>query len=60
MNFIYNFCSDLKNLAACLATFATAFTLTTSPDTALFMSNYFAGVATGVALMMFVDSEEGD
>lgn len=60
MNFILNFCSDVKNLAACLATFATAFTFATSPDTALFFSNYFAGVATGVALMMFTDDEEGD
>lgn len=55
MNKLTDFIDSLKMLALLMATFATVFALTDARDVNVFYSNYFAGMATGVALLMWAE-----
>lgn len=51
---------SIKFLAGAVAAFAAVFSICTSPDINLFYSQYFAGMAGGVALMIQLDDDDDD
>ena len=57
MNFLKS-CDPVKALALSAAAFATIFSFFDSPNIDLFLSVYFAGMASGVAFSLFLDDSE--
>lgn len=58
-DFIDKHFGTVKKLAATFAIFATIFALTTADELNDFMTAYFAGGASAVAMLIFIDEEDG-
>ena len=55
MNKLADLIDSLKVLALIMTVFITCYSLLAARDVNIFYSNYFAGMATGVALLMWLD-----
>ena len=58
MRRLIDFTGSIKVLAGAAAAFATGYSALDTPNINLFYSNYFAGLATGVALWLCLDFDE--
>ena len=58
MRRLIDFTGSIKALACTASAFATGYSMLVTPDINLFYSNYFAGLATGVALWLCLDFDE--